>query len=99
APKLVPALVKPTSIFVDPFLRHFMRFMRRARRKIEKIWLFRGERFVRLNPGDCMIDEVGCEVITLVRCFRGLNGSRIVIERRLPLTVVSTHVAVIMFES
>ncbi len=60
---LVPALVELASVFLDPFLRHMVRRMRRAGREIDEEGLVRRQRLLRPNPVDCVVGHVGHEVV------------------------------------
>ena len=94
---LVPALIELALVFLDPFLRHMMRRMCRARREIDEERLVGSERFLRLHPRDRMVRHVGHEVVA--RTERRVDAGHVLIDRRVPLVRLAAEEAVEMVEA
>jgi hypothetical protein len=95
--ELVPALVELAAVFLDPFLGHMVRRMRRARREVDEERLLRRERLLRLDPRDGLVGHVGGEVV--VRVERRVDAHRAVDDRGRPLVGFGREKAVELVES
>ena len=81
--QLVPALIELAPVLLDPFLRHVMRRMGRARREINEERLVGRERLFRANPGDRVVRHVRHQMVVWI--VRRLDRRHVFIERRMPL--------------
>ena len=91
--QLVPALVELALELRDPFLRHMMRGMRRARGVIGEERFFRRERVLLLDPVDRLIREIGVEMVFRLglsgQLLLGFDWNCILEQGRVPLVHVS----------
>jgi hypothetical protein len=94
---LVPALVELALVFVAPRLGQLNWIVHSLRGVVDEEGLVGVEGFLRLDPLDRAVSEVG--LIVVVRVLRGRRESRVVVDHRRVLVRLADHVAVELLEA
>ena len=95
----VPALVELALVLVSPFLRHMVRRVRRARRKVDEERLVRGETLLLSDPGDRLVGHVVDQVVAFFGRLLRLDRRGPLVERRVPLVGLAADEAVEILEA
>src|ERR1700722_12049905 len=78
---------------------NLVRRMGGARGVVEEKWLLRRDRFLLMQPANCLVCHVGREAIALLRRGRWLDRNSILKKTRIVLVVVSGKEAVEVLEA
>ncbi len=94
----IPTLVELPLVPVRPLLRHVVRGVGCARRKVGEERLVGHERFLLANPLNRLGRHVLRQVIPLFGRLRGFDRRRALIERRIPLARLAADEAIEVLE-
>ena len=97
--QLVPSLVELTFVRFNPLMRNLVRKMGSTRRIVDKERLLGGYCVVCMQPMDCVVGNIGGEVVTLFRRRRRLDRSSIAVQARVILVVGALHETVEVLKS
>src|SRR5262249_21281559 len=97
--QLIPALIEPSFVFGDPLFRNLKRLVSSSSREIQKERAIRRSGIMLMQPANCIIGDIDCEVIALFGGGRRLDGSGIAIEPWIVLVVETAYETVEVLKS
>jgi len=95
----IPAIIKFPPVFVCPLLENMVWPVDRAARPVHEKWLVRLERFVSVQPTDCVVCQILAEVVALLHGFWWQDARGVADQVRLILRGLAGEKAVEILEA
>src|SRR5215831_17609247 len=95
----MPAVIKFTFVLVGPFLRHVMRCVHGAGGEVNKERLVRRELLAVADKANCLVHQVGSQVISLLGRPGGLDLPIVASEIGIVLAGVGAEESVVALEA